>query len=146
MEGLLVSHVKERLSGAVYVGRAVPRSGLTASPFANPTRIGERFDRATAIRRYHHHLLDRPDLVARLPELRGKTVACWCRRSDEPRTKDNVCHGDVLDLWLRYVADGTLRWLDGHAMPAGWAGELEARLEELLGIGVPTARSAGGGG
>lgn len=146
MPGVLVSHVKEQLPAAVYVGRAVPRSGLTASPFANPTRIGGSVDRASAIRRYHHHMLDRPDLVARLPELRGKTIACWCRRSDEPRTVDTVCHADVLDLWLRYFADGTLRWLGGHAMPAGWASELEARLEELLGTGATMAASAGGRG
>jgi hypothetical protein len=33
-------------------------------------------------------LVTRPDLVAQLPELRSKTLACWC--------KPGPCHGDVI--------------------------------------------------
>ncbi len=33
-------------------------------------------------------LVTRPDLVAQLPELRGKTLACWC--------KPGPCHGDAI--------------------------------------------------
>jgi hypothetical protein len=38
---------------------------------------------------YERYILEeRPDLVERLPELKGKILACWC--TPEP------CHGDVL--------------------------------------------------
>ena len=32
--------------------------------------------------------LQRPDLLVRLPELRGKVLGCWC--------KPGPCHGDIL--------------------------------------------------
>ncbi|MBX6723654.1 MAG: DUF4326 domain-containing protein, partial [Dactylosporangium sp.] len=38
--------------------------------------------------RYEAWLRTRPDLMARLPELRGRVLACWC--APKP------CHGDVL--------------------------------------------------
>jgi len=38
--------------------------------------------------KYRDHLLSRPELIAALPELRGKDLACWC--APEP------CHGEVL--------------------------------------------------
>jgi len=40
------------------------------------------------ITNYRDHLLSRPELIAALPELRGKDLACWC--APEP------CHGEVL--------------------------------------------------
>ncbi len=76
----------------VYVGRANPRYGLPASPFANPFKIGRDGDRAAVVARYRAWLLARPDLLARLPELRGKVLACWCKQL----TRDVPCHGDVL--------------------------------------------------
>lgn len=59
------------------------------SRWGNPFKVAEH-GREAAIRLYEQWLLtDRPDLVARLPELRGRTLVCFCR-PDEP------CHGDVL--------------------------------------------------
>lgn len=58
----------------VYIGRASPRHGLPASPFANPFRIGRDGTRAEVLLKYRQHLLRRPDLLARLPELRGKRL------------------------------------------------------------------------
>jgi hypothetical protein len=37
---------------------------------------------------YEKYIRSRPDLIAALPELRGKRLGCWC--APEP------CHGDVL--------------------------------------------------
>lgn len=91
-----MSHVRDRVPGAVYVGRAVASAGVRASPFANPTRIGPGVDWVSAVWRYHNHLLVSPALAARLPEMWGRTVACWCRLIGEPRTPANVFHGDVL--------------------------------------------------
>jgi hypothetical protein len=75
--------------GAVYIGRAERRRRLTGSKWANPYRIKQESERAEAVAKYEHeHLPAHPELVAALPELRGKVLACWC--SPKP------CHGDVL--------------------------------------------------
>lgn len=50
--------------------------------------------RDRAIRCYERWLRAQPALLARLPELRGKTLGCWC--APEP------CHADV----LAKLADG----------------------------------------
>lgn len=78
----------------VYVGRSNRRYGLAASPFANPFRIGPDGDRAAVIARYAAWLQTRPDLLARIPDLRGKRLACWCAPLP--------CHADV----LARLADG----------------------------------------
>lgn len=66
--------------GAVYVGRP--------SLWSNPFKIGPDGDRAEVIRKYEEYLRSRPDLMAQLPDLRGKDLVCWC--APEP------CHADVL--------------------------------------------------
>jgi hypothetical protein len=73
----------------VYIGRAVPRRGLAASKWANPYPLRRESDRADVIARFEHeHLAAHPELVAALPEVRGKVLGCWC--APKP------CHGDVL--------------------------------------------------
>jgi Domain of unknown function (DUF4326) len=64
----------------VYIGRP--------GPWGNPYAIGRDGDRAGVIALYERHLLARPDLLARLPELRGRVLGCWCA--------PQACHGDVL--------------------------------------------------
>jgi hypothetical protein len=61
--------------------------------WGNPFKIGEPpegdGDRQTVIAAYHNHYLPhRPSLLARLDELQGKALGCWC--APEP------CHGDGL--------------------------------------------------
>lgn len=51
--------------------------------------------RAEAIMRYEEWIKTQPELMAALPELRGKTLGCWC--------KPLACHGDVLS---RLANDG----------------------------------------
>jgi len=73
----------------VYIGRTHPGSGLEQSDWHNPFKIGVDGTREEVIEKFENYLTqDREDLMARLPELRGKTLACWCKPSD--------CHGDVL--------------------------------------------------
>jgi len=51
--------------------------------------IGRVGDRAAVIAAYRdRHLPSRPDLLARLGELRGKALGCWCAPL--------ACHADVL--------------------------------------------------
>jgi hypothetical protein len=83
----------------VYIGRAIPRQRLKGSKWANPfledipdrpgkpgkKRAGTR---EVVIAKYHAYLLGNAELLAALPELRGKVLGCWC--------KPEACHGDVL--------------------------------------------------
>jgi hypothetical protein len=72
----------------VYIGRAVGRARLKTSIWGNSFRIGRDGTREEVIAKYRDYILSRPDLMARLPELKGKTLGCWC--------KPLPCHGDVL--------------------------------------------------
>lgn len=74
-----VVHCK-RAAHDVYIGRP--------SKWGNPFVIGKDGDRETVLRKYREWIRTQPDLLAALPELKGKTLGCWC--------KPRACHGDVL--------------------------------------------------
>ena len=67
-------------AGAVYIGRP--------SKWGNPFVIGKDGSRGEVITKYRAHLLRNTQLMAALPELRGKDLVCWCAPC--------ACHGDVL--------------------------------------------------
>ena len=75
----------------VYIGRAVNRGGwhLPKSIWHNPFTIKACGGAEEACRRYEEYILNKPELLGRLEELRGKTLGCFC----EP---DAPCHGKVL--------------------------------------------------
>lgn len=85
----------QRDPSVVYVGRASPRTGWPGSSWANPFRAGN------AVMDYVAYLRTRPELLRRLPELRGKRLGCWCADWDggpgEP-----CCHA----IALARMADG----------------------------------------
>ncbi|MFB9909689.1 DUF4326 domain-containing protein [Allokutzneria oryzae] len=64
----------------VYVGRPMHRGGwkLAGSPLANPFRPGRDGTREEVMARYREWLLERPELLALLPGLRGRRLGCWC--------------------------------------------------------------------
>ena len=64
----------------VYIGRP--------SKWGNPFVITRDGTREQVVAKYRAWVLSRPELVAALPELRGKTLGCWCA--------PQLCHGDVL--------------------------------------------------
>jgi Domain of unknown function (DUF4326) len=68
------------LDGAVLVARP--------SRWGNPYSI-EQYGREQAIEMYERWLLANDELLAQLPGLRGRRLACYCKL-DEP------CHADVL--------------------------------------------------
>ena len=72
----------------VYIGRP----SKWGNPFTHEwhgTLARFRCDsRNEAIREYEAWLKQQPELMASLPELRGKTLGCWCH--------PKPCHGDVL--------------------------------------------------
>lgn len=72
----------------VFIGRGRPSAG-----WGNPFRVGIDGDRAEVIKMYEAYIRSSPELMARLGELEGKTLGCFCR----PKR----CHGDVLVKLLR---------------------------------------------
>jgi hypothetical protein len=66
----------------VYVGRG--SGSRWGNPFKSP-RDGSRYE---VIAKYERWLVRQPELMAALPELRGKVLGCWC--APKP------CHADVL--------------------------------------------------
>ena len=75
--------------GSVYVGRP--------SKWGNPYKVNDPLLPAgiskeekyrLVVDEYRTHLMNNPELLAALPELRGKDLVCWC--SPLP------CHADVL--------------------------------------------------
>ena len=77
----------------VYIGRKNQRYGLAESPWANPFRITRdtKAARASVLNQYRKWLQGSEQgakVLARLHELDGKTLVCWC--SPQP------CHGHVL--------------------------------------------------
>ena len=63
----------------VYIGRP--------GPWGNPFTVGNH-GREAAIHGFEDWIRKQPGLLAKLPELRGKILGCWC--------KPAACHGDVL--------------------------------------------------
>ena len=91
----------------VYIGRANARYGLTCSKWGNPFKVQRDTpeERRRAIERDRRYLLEeRPDLPTDLPELRGRTLYCWCAPPEGLTSEDRpyVCHGQVLAA----LADG----------------------------------------
>jgi len=110
-----VIHVKDmpNYPDAVYIGRAMPRQGLKGSPFGNPFKSPRDAD---PIGKFHEYITNGTGrhLLARLPELRGKPLACWCVRDSDPPFGDEDdwrCHGDVLMDLLNDYSDDELMYL-----------------------------------
>jgi hypothetical protein len=131
----------EELGDAVYVGRANPRRGLAESAFANPYRVDVDGNRAEVIQKYRSWLLGRQELVLKLPELRGRRLACWC--------SPEACHADVLvdlvdadqvldDLAAAGVAvedvDGRLRLSPPSAVDVALRGRVAAHKAGILSL------------
>lgn len=79
----------------VYIGRANFRARLSASKWGNPFQIGRDGDRGEVIAKYRAWVVQQPELMAALPELRGKVLGCWCKGTGA-LGEDVACHGDIL--------------------------------------------------
>lgn len=91
-----IAHVtKERLdAGGIWVGKKwASKTGewsLPQSPFADPKSAFKRDKTPAELRAYERFLCTTPALMARVPELVGDTLLCWC-----PDDKCG-CHAQVL--------------------------------------------------
>jgi len=81
-----VVHIRHTVAD-VYVGRP--------SKWGNPYKVGRDGTREEVIEKYRAHILASPELLAAIPELKGKVLGCWC--------KPQPCHGDI----LAELADGS---------------------------------------
>jgi hypothetical protein len=69
----------------------IGRPGPWGNPYGHKGGTLAKFkckDRAEAVAKHREMLLSDPDLLSKIPSLRGKALGCWC--------KPFACHGDVL--------------------------------------------------
>ena len=64
----------------IYIGRP--------SKWGNPYMLGRDGTREEVIQKYREWLMQQPDLLSDLLQLKGKTLGCWC--------KPQACHGDII--------------------------------------------------
>ena len=64
----------------IYIGRG--------SKWGNPFIIGKDGNREEVINKYETYLRNKPKLLQALPELKNKTLGCFCAPLS--------CHGDIL--------------------------------------------------
>lgn len=76
----------------VYIGRDMTHyvPGAKASKWANPFTI-KKYGIDKCLEMYHQYLLNNPQLLSSLNELRGKVLGCWCVEPDNYK-----CHGLIL--------------------------------------------------
>lgn len=74
-----VVNIREE-SKDVYIGRP--------SKWGNPFKIGKDGTREEVVELYLEYILGNDELMAALPELKGKALGCWCAPLP--------CHGDIL--------------------------------------------------
>ena len=79
----LVRNIRKGGHADVYVGRP----SKWGNPFPLPNHHSHE-ERIKVIEKYKLWLQTQPNLLAALPELKGKTLGCWCAPLP--------CHGDVL--------------------------------------------------
>ncbi len=68
----------------IYIGRP--------SVWGNPFVIGKDGSREEVVAKYEQYLLNNPELMLQLPNLKGKNLVCFC--------SPQKCHGDIL---LKYA-------------------------------------------
>jgi hypothetical protein len=79
----LASVVRKSEQYDVYIGRP----SKWGNPFVLRSGASDE-ERTRCIERYREWLMQQPELLAQLHELRGKRLACFC--------KPKACHGDIL--------------------------------------------------
>lgn len=92
-----VVHVRKSAFN-IYIGRAIAE--FDESPWHNPYRIEYGCGRKCSVEKYEAHVRSNPELMARLGELRDKTLGCWCK---DKHGQGKACHGDVLVKLVREV-------------------------------------------
>jgi len=92
-----VVHVR-REKFDIYIVRSIKE--FHESIWHNPFRVEFGCGRDCVCDKYEAYVRSRPDLMARLGELRGKTLGCWCKNKGGTGKR---CHGDTLVKLVREV-------------------------------------------
>jgi len=73
----------------IYIGRNMSFyvKGATKSKWNNPFAV-KKYGRDKCLELYKEYIESNEQLMADLPELKGKTLGCWCH--------PDKCHGDIL--------------------------------------------------
>lgn len=93
----------------IYVGRPSPWGNPFAvmrgrkGPINDQQTLAEVYVKtlSEALRKYEEWLLEAPGRIAKVRDLRGKTLACWCV-NDLTGKEPIICHAQI----LARVADG----------------------------------------
>lgn len=75
----------------LYIGRAFAE--FHESDWHNPFKIEPGCGRKCVVQKFRQYLLNSPELLARLHEVRNKTLGCWCK---DKYGKGRLCHGDII--------------------------------------------------
>lgn len=74
----------------VYIGRnmSVYVKGAVKSKWCNPFSV-KKHGREKCLELYREYITNNKELLTKLPELKGKTLGCWCDSKEQ-------CHGGIL--------------------------------------------------
>jgi hypothetical protein len=72
----------------IYIGRPGPFGNPWSS---KPSKYAEHIvsSKKESLESYRQYLLNNEELLKQIEDLRGKTIACWCK-------EDERCHGDII--------------------------------------------------
>lgn len=82
-----VVHVSRSLYD-VYIGRGPDLKTGVVGKWGNPFVVGRDGNRMECLRKHREWIVQQPELMASLHELRGKILGCWCAPL--------ACHGHTL--------------------------------------------------
>lgn len=91
MKTRIVHIMKE--SYDIYIGRG--RNSIWGNPFSHKEGTIAKFktnSRKESIEKFEEYLLCNDELLEQIPSLKGKTLGCWCKKSNT----FVECHGDLL--------------------------------------------------
>jgi len=74
----------------------IGRGSIWGNPYTHKDGTTAKFKvetRDEAIAKYKEWIMTQPRLLARIHELRGKRLGCWCKIPTDP---GRPCHGDIL--------------------------------------------------
>jgi hypothetical protein len=80
----------------IYIGRG----SIWGNPFShldNTLALFKVASREEAVSKYEEYLLSKPELMAKLSELKEKTLGCFC--------KPKSCHGDILVKYINMLPE-----------------------------------------
>ena len=80
----------------IYIGRDVTYvDGAKQSKWHNPFKT-TKYTPVQCLTMYKKMVESNKELMKALPELKGKTLGCWCRGKGEANNPNVLCHGDIL--------------------------------------------------